>query len=108
MLYTLCLYTLYLDLLTLPPFKIHKRLSSSDQPTAPLRFTQVWIKSKPKNTHICQKPKRFTDISVRYFLPPYPATSPEGSIEVQLGTGSVETKSGAHFCVFGGVENDDH
>ena len=48
MLYTLCLYTLYLGPLTLPPFKIHKRLSTSDQPTAPLRFTQSLIRSKPK------------------------------------------------------------
>ena len=54
--------------LTLPPFKIHKRLSTSDQPTAPLRFTQSLIQRKPKNTQICQKPKIFTDISVRYSL----------------------------------------
>ena len=68
MLYTLCLYTLYLGPLTLPPFKIHKRLSTSDQPTAPLRFTQSLIQRKPQNTQICQKPKIFTDISVRYSL----------------------------------------
>ena len=34
--------------LTLPPFKIHKRLSTSGQPTAPLRFTQSLIQRKPK------------------------------------------------------------
>ena len=107
MLYTLCLYTLYLDLLTLPPFKIHKRLSTSDQPTAPLRFTQSLSQSKPKNTQICQKPKISTDILVRYSLTLTQRLA-QGSIKVHPGTGSVETKSGAHFCVFGGVENDDH
>ena len=98
------LYTLYLDLLTLPPFKIHKRLSTSDQPTASLRFTQSLIQSKPQNTHICQN---FHTHLVRYSLTLTQRLA-QGSIEVNSSQGSVETKSGAHFCVFGGVENDDH
>ena len=104
-LYTLYLYTLYLDLLTLPPFKIHKRLSTSGQPTAPLRFTQSLIQSKPQNTHICQN---FHTHLVRYSLTLTQQRLAQGSIEVNSSQGSVETKSGAHFCLCGGVDNDDH